>query len=432
MNGDGQSSTRTPARTRSRASFPASPSADGRSSSAIDSNFNTDTGTIIVLPEPGAAASCDSELSLGVLRIRAACIRRAGDVDHGRAGWSRARPRAAGTIYAIGLNGLTLVTHDPRARVRFDRAAAEIVGDGRSPGRADPQRAGWRHHSGTSRPTTASPGRCRPVWPRGAPVARSSRSRSAARPLTRAEHDSDHQPCARCRAASRSPAARLSGSTPGRSRRRWTSTSRVEHLDHRPSPGACACARASCSGASSRLDRLRGRGADDRPALGASARVRVPAAGARRAAARRRAVGRRAGDQPPNRRRSASRAGCASSTAGSTTPAPRSRSNPGILDLRRRLPEPLRRRLRHRPVPVRRRPGRIVRIPPADQRQLGLRRLRRRDQGAARRRRGRCSRPASSRTSTRSSGATATSASGGGSASPISRSESRSFTLFGA
>ena len=64
-------------------------------------------------PSP-APPHCDTELSLGVLRIRAACIRRTGDIYTADPLVST-RPRAAGTSYAIGLNGITLVTHDPRA-----------------------------------------------------------------------------------------------------------------------------------------------------------------------------------------------------------------------------------------------------------------------------------------------------------------------------
>lgn len=92
---------------------------------AIDSNFNSASAEIHL--DPGASpAGCDSEASIGVLRIRAACIRHVGEetvanpVPSERY-WSN---------YVVNLNGLSLVTRDPHATVTFNERRREIVAHG--------------------------------------------------------------------------------------------------------------------------------------------------------------------------------------------------------------------------------------------------------------------------------------------------------------
>jgi hypothetical protein len=92
---------------------------------AIDSNFGSGSAATTITPGP-SPSRCESEASIRILRIRAACITRTGQVT-----------RASGTPsnrywshYVIVLNGLSLVTLDPAAFVTFDEARDEIVGHG--------------------------------------------------------------------------------------------------------------------------------------------------------------------------------------------------------------------------------------------------------------------------------------------------------------
>ena len=95
---------------------------------AVDSNFATSTATIEL--NPGAPPpGCDGEASIGLMRIRAGCIRHEGDDLVAEPGIFDRRTPPQG-IYAINLNGISLVTHDPAARVRFDMADHEIIATG--------------------------------------------------------------------------------------------------------------------------------------------------------------------------------------------------------------------------------------------------------------------------------------------------------------
>jgi hypothetical protein len=76
---------------------------------------------------PGAGREhCDAERSIGILRIRAACIREVGeeivaDPEPSERYWSN---------FVVSLNGLSLVTRDPRATVSFNERRREIVAHG--------------------------------------------------------------------------------------------------------------------------------------------------------------------------------------------------------------------------------------------------------------------------------------------------------------
>jgi len=93
---------------------------------ATDSNFNTGTATIVL--NPGRpVANCVPEESIGVLRIRAACIRHEGeeivaDPEPSERYWEN---------FVVSLNGVSLVTRDPRATVSFNTRRREIVAHGR-------------------------------------------------------------------------------------------------------------------------------------------------------------------------------------------------------------------------------------------------------------------------------------------------------------
>jgi hypothetical protein len=92
---------------------------------ATDSNHQA--GSSVIDIHPGAPpAHCDTEASIRILRITAACITHHGDVT-----------TASGTPsnrywdhYVVELNGISLVTLDPAATVTFDEASNEIVGHG--------------------------------------------------------------------------------------------------------------------------------------------------------------------------------------------------------------------------------------------------------------------------------------------------------------
>jgi len=90
----------------------------------VDSAGLTDVTSISLNPPP-STAGCQPEASIGVLRIRAACIRRDGEdlvaepgVVETRFGFSES--------YMVSLNGVALVTADPAARVRFDMTRRSI------------------------------------------------------------------------------------------------------------------------------------------------------------------------------------------------------------------------------------------------------------------------------------------------------------------
>ena len=93
---------------------------------ATDSNFNSATATMVL--NPGRPpANCVPEESIGVLRIRAACIRREGDTivadpEPSERYWEN---------FVVSLNGVSLVTRDPRATVSFNVSDREIVAHGR-------------------------------------------------------------------------------------------------------------------------------------------------------------------------------------------------------------------------------------------------------------------------------------------------------------
>ena len=91
----------------------------------IDSNFVAGTATIVL--SPGAsAAGCESEASIGILRIRAACIRRTGAV-------TVANPVPSERLwenYVVEMNGISLVTRDAHATVEFNETTGEIIGHG--------------------------------------------------------------------------------------------------------------------------------------------------------------------------------------------------------------------------------------------------------------------------------------------------------------
>ncbi|MEA2310773.1 MAG: hypothetical protein QOE28_741, partial [Solirubrobacteraceae bacterium] len=92
---------------------------------ATDSRYDAGSATIDVHPAP-PAAHCDAEASIRILRIRAECIRRTGDVTTATGG---ASDRSWGN-FVIDINGLALVTRDPHATVTFDEGTDEIVGHG--------------------------------------------------------------------------------------------------------------------------------------------------------------------------------------------------------------------------------------------------------------------------------------------------------------
>ncbi len=117
MNGDGHFDTNTGTNPIARF-IPGSASQTARVR-AIDSNYNSGAGSVVVTPTAAVRAHCETQASIGVLRIRAACIRHIGDIyiadpmvsSTTTHGWSE---------WAIAVNGLTLVTHDPGAQVKFD------------------------------------------------------------------------------------------------------------------------------------------------------------------------------------------------------------------------------------------------------------------------------------------------------------------------
>ena len=96
---------------------------------AVDNTFATGA-TTITITAGAVAAACDSEASVGVLRITAACIRRDGDDLVATPGPTDRRDEWTRPFYAVGLNGATLLTHDPNARIRIDRRRDEITGNG--------------------------------------------------------------------------------------------------------------------------------------------------------------------------------------------------------------------------------------------------------------------------------------------------------------
>jgi hypothetical protein len=93
---------------------------------ATDSNYNRATATIVL--DPGRSpAGCVPEESIGVLRIRAACIRHVGDdivadPEPSERYWEN---------YVVSLNGVSLVTRDPHATVTFNVRDRTIIGHGR-------------------------------------------------------------------------------------------------------------------------------------------------------------------------------------------------------------------------------------------------------------------------------------------------------------
>ena len=127
MNGDGRYETNTG--TRAVAHLLVGHGSRTVGMQAVDSTFNTDATTIVVTAGR-VPTGCDSEASVGILRLTAACIRREGDdlvatpgpTDQ-RDGWER-------PFYAVGLNGAVLTTRDPNARIRIDRLRDEISGNG--------------------------------------------------------------------------------------------------------------------------------------------------------------------------------------------------------------------------------------------------------------------------------------------------------------
>ncbi len=93
---------------------------------ATDSNFNRSSASIVLSPGR-SPAGCVPEQSIGVLRIRAACIRHSGDTY-------TAVPAPSARYWAnfvVSLNGVSLVTRDPNATVTFNTADREIVAHGR-------------------------------------------------------------------------------------------------------------------------------------------------------------------------------------------------------------------------------------------------------------------------------------------------------------
>lgn len=125
MNGDGDVDTSTG--THPYATLLVGASSQTVVVTAIASDFSSGSSTIVVSPAP-PARDCRAEMSINVLRIRAACIHRSGGVVI-------ADPSPTGTRfapeYSVGLNGLVLVSRSPTATIRFDEDARTIVGNGR-------------------------------------------------------------------------------------------------------------------------------------------------------------------------------------------------------------------------------------------------------------------------------------------------------------
>jgi hypothetical protein len=94
----------------------------------IDSAGATASASIVVSPSP-SSAGCLPDASIGVLRIRAQCIRHDGADLVAEPGLVDTRS-GFGNDYAVSLNGIALVTHDPHATVRFDMARHEIAAHG--------------------------------------------------------------------------------------------------------------------------------------------------------------------------------------------------------------------------------------------------------------------------------------------------------------
>jgi hypothetical protein len=93
---------------------------------ATDSNFNRASATIVLSPGT-SPAGCVPEESIGVLRIRAACIRHVGDdivadPEPSERYWDN---------FVVSLNGVSLVTRDPHATVTFNVHDRTIIGHGR-------------------------------------------------------------------------------------------------------------------------------------------------------------------------------------------------------------------------------------------------------------------------------------------------------------
>jgi hypothetical protein len=105
--------------------LPAGTAAHTVTSTVTDSNWNAGSASVLLSPSP-PAQNCDAEASIRILRVRAECIRRVGDVTTASGG---ASDRTWGN-FVIELNGLSLVTRDPHATVTFDEGANEIVGHG--------------------------------------------------------------------------------------------------------------------------------------------------------------------------------------------------------------------------------------------------------------------------------------------------------------
>ena len=333
----------------------------------------------MVLNPGRSPTGCVPERSIGVLRIRAACIREEGetivaDPEPSERYWSN---------FVVSLNGVSLVTRDPRATVSFnerrprDRRPRSLPGDA-------PQLTRRRHHVLRVR---------RRRLHLAAALWRRRRRRRAGVHLLLRGCPLVHR-LRRERRRGRGALRRGAGRLPGR--RHDRARHRRRHLR-----------------GDARRQRARGRAArGHRPH--ASAGERRPRPGARLGRVRDRERGARAGDRGPARLRLRA--------AGPRQPAPRGlpvrrpdgaelrdaavlgrraddlRRRPLQLrgrgrhvqprdpHLRRGLPESLRGPLRDQPGAGRRRPRRVVRERAADQRELGLRRLPRRQAGDARRR----------------------------------------------
>ena len=187
MNGDGHVDTNTG--TNPIAHVMTGASAQTVIVHATDSNFNSSTATIVL--HPGRSpAGCVPEESIGVLRIRAACIRHEGDTivadpEPSERYWSN---------YVVSLNGVSLVTRDPNATVSFNVHDHEIVAHGRfrvmllnAPGGDITFLEVRRFHAGRCRPARAGPAASR---------RRSSPSRSPARARARARTTASIRRCA--------------------------------------------------------------------------------------------------------------------------------------------------------------------------------------------------------------------------------------------